>query len=214
MQIKWKSKLLQEQVCSLESALLDSWEKSTHTYWLLQNKQQKNLHAQASKFATLAQLNIMASYDLPKALQEARIATKALSNLTDTSEHKLLLLTHCLDLANAEAAWLTKSLAESQKQVHQLQTKLMHSVKSLSKASVKGSVLKKPQTYYLCKNGAYTPAAWCIARILFNRDAHRLWLERLLIVLFVQLVCQSKVESVVGLFNVQFLKERLQLIFS
>ena len=62
----------------------------------------------------------MASYNLPKALQEAHIATKALSDLTDTSEHKVSLLTHRLDLANAEAAWLTKSLVESWKQVHQL----------------------------------------------------------------------------------------------
>ena len=143
-EIKIYSKLLQDQVHSLKSALLDSQEKSTCTYRLLQNKWQKNLHAQASKFATLAQLNIMVSYNLPKALQEACIATKALSNLTDTSEHKISLLTHYLDLANAKAAQLTKSLAESWKQVHQLQNKLVHSMKSLSKASAKGSVLKKP----------------------------------------------------------------------
>lgn len=45
----------------------------------------------------------------------------------------------------------------------------------------------------------------------FNWDAHRLWLERLLIVFFIQLVC---LESVIRLSNMQFLKEVLQLIFS
>lgn len=55
----------------------------------------------------------MASYNLPKALQEAHIATKALPDLTDTSEYKISLLTHRLDLANTKAAQLTKSLVES-----------------------------------------------------------------------------------------------------
>ena len=150
---------MQKQVYSLKTAPKDSREKSTHTYQLLRNKRRKNACAQASKFSALARLSQLKISDLPKVLQDAKIATQALSDFTDAKEQETLMLNHRLDLANAEVASLMESLAKSQKQVHRLQNKLMRSAKLLSKVLAKGAAWKDPRMYSLLENGAYTPAA-------------------------------------------------------
>ena len=104
---------MQKQVYSLEIDLKDSREKSTHTYQLLRNERRKNACAQASKFSALARLNQLKISDLPKALQDAKIATQALSDFTDAKEQETLMLNHCVDLANTEVASLMESLTKS-----------------------------------------------------------------------------------------------------